>query len=64
MEKVVLAAVEDGRFDVGLFVYNFLQKEQGEKIIEACQKNKVGVTLMKTNPVKVYKRWKTGRIDR
>jgi len=60
MEKVMLTAAEDGRFDVGLFVYNFLQKEQGEKIIEACKKKDMGITLMKTNPVKVYKRWKTG----
>jgi predicted aldo/keto reductase-like oxidoreductase len=58
MEKVLLAAVEDGRFDVVLFVYNFLQKEQGEKIIEACRGKNMGVTLMKTNPVKVYSRWK------
>ncbi|MFC2142122.1 aldo/keto reductase [Acidobacteriota bacterium] len=60
MEKVLMAAVEDGRFDVALFVYNFLQKEQGEKIIRACREKDMGVTLMKTNPVNVYKRWKTG----
>ncbi|MFH1940643.1 MAG: aldo/keto reductase [bacterium] len=58
MEKVLLASVEDGRFDVVLFVYNFLQKEQGEKIIETCRKKNMGVTLMKTNPVNVYNRWK------
>ena len=58
MEKVVLAAVEDGRYDVVLVVYNFLQKEQGEKILKACASKKVGVTLMKTNPVNVYQRWK------
>jgi len=63
MEKVLLAAAEDGRFDVVLFVYNFLQKEQGEKIINACREKKMGVTLMKTNPVKVYNRWKAD-IDR
>ncbi len=58
MEKVMLAAVEDGRFDVGLLVYNFLQKEQGERIIDAFREKNMGVTLMKTNPVKVYSRWK------
>ena len=63
MEKVLLAAVEDGRFDVALFVYNFLQKEQGEKIIRACREKDMGVTLMKTNPVNVYNRWKVG-VDR
>ncbi|MFC1557198.1 aldo/keto reductase [candidate division KSB1 bacterium] len=56
MEDVILAAVDDGRFDVALFVYNFLQKEQGEKIIKACKSKNIGVTLMKTNPVNVYQR--------
>jgi predicted aldo/keto reductase-like oxidoreductase len=51
MENTVGAAVEDGRFDVALFVYNFLQKEQGERIIQACATKNVGVTLMKTDPV-------------
>jgi predicted aldo/keto reductase-like oxidoreductase len=60
MEKVLFAAADDGRFDVALFVYNFLQKEQGEKIIDACSKKNIGVTLMKTNPVKVFKRWNEG----
>lgn len=54
MEKVVLAAAEDGRFDVVLFVYNFLQKEQGERILKACKEKNMGTTLMKTNPVKFY----------
>ena len=51
MEDVIGAAAEDGRFDVTLFVYNFLQKEQGERIIETCRAKDMGVTLMKTNPV-------------
>ncbi|UCC39759.1 MAG: aldo/keto reductase [Candidatus Aminicenantes bacterium] len=54
MEKVVLAAAEDGRLDVVLFVYNFIQKEQGEKILKACKDKKMGTTLMKTNPVRFY----------
>ena len=51
MEDVIGAAAQDGRFDVALFVYNFLQKEQGERIIEACRGKDMGVTLMKTDPV-------------
>ncbi|MFC1661848.1 aldo/keto reductase [Gemmatimonadota bacterium] len=51
MESVIGAAVGDGRFDVALFVYNFLQKEQGERIIDACRTKDMGVTLMKTDPV-------------
>jgi predicted aldo/keto reductase-like oxidoreductase len=54
MEKVFLAAVEDGRFDVTLFVHNFIQKNQGEKIIKACKSKNMGTTLMKTDPVKFY----------
>jgi predicted aldo/keto reductase-like oxidoreductase len=51
MEDVIGAAAADGRFDMTLFAYNFLQKEQGERIIEACKGRDMGVTLMKTNPV-------------
>ncbi len=52
MEDIIGAAAEDGRLDVTLFVYNFLQKEQGERIIEMCRAKDMGVTLMKTNPVR------------
>ena len=57
MENVIGAAAQDGRFDVALFVYNFLQKDQGERIIEACRARDMGVTLMKTNPVGVVARY-------
>jgi predicted aldo/keto reductase-like oxidoreductase len=56
MENVVGAAAEDGRFDVALFVYNFLQRDQGQRIIQACRASDMGVTLMKTNPVGVVTR--------
>ena len=62
MDKVLLAAAEDGRFDVMLLVYNFLQREMGEKILKACQVNKIGATLMKTNPVGGYLEMKE-RVD-
>lgn len=58
MEKVALAAVEDGRFDVMLFVYNFLQRDQGARILRACKEKGVGATLMKTNPVLNYQEMK------
>jgi predicted aldo/keto reductase-like oxidoreductase len=54
MDKVILAAAEDGRFDVVLFTYNFIQKEMGNKILKACKNKNMGTTLMKTNPVKFY----------
>lgn len=50
MEKVLCAAAEDGRFDVMLLVYNFMNQEAGDKILAACKNNKVGTTAMKTAP--------------
>jgi len=50
MEKVCLAAAEDGRFDLMLFIYNFMNHEPGEKILAACKKNNVGTSAMKTSP--------------
>ncbi len=50
IEKVMTAAAEDGRFDVVLFVYNFLNKDAGERILEICKKHDVGTTAMKISP--------------
>lgn len=50
MEKVLCAAAEDGRFDLMLLVYNFMNKEAGNNILKACKKNDVGTTAMKTSP--------------
>jgi predicted aldo/keto reductase-like oxidoreductase len=54
MEKVLMAAVEDGRFDVLLIVYNFLQKEEGEKVIEAAANKNIATTIMKSDPLGRY----------
>ncbi len=54
MDKVILAAAEDGRFDVVLFTYNFIQRDMGDRILKACKDKDMGTTLMKTNPVKFY----------
>ncbi len=53
MEKVIVSAAEDGRFDIALFVYNFLKKEEGEKILAACKKYNIGTTAMKVAPGKI-----------
>jgi aryl-alcohol dehydrogenase-like predicted oxidoreductase len=63
MEQVHLAAAEDGRFDVALLVYNFIQHEMGENILKAYKKKGVGATLMKTNPVLNYLEMKE-RVDK
>jgi predicted aldo/keto reductase-like oxidoreductase len=54
MGKVLLAAVEDGRFDVFLLAYNFLQMDQAEEVLKAARKKNIGTALMKTTPVALY----------
>ncbi len=54
MEDILTTAIEDGRFDVVLMVYNFLQEDAGKRIIQKCAENDVGVTIMKSNPVLKY----------
>jgi predicted aldo/keto reductase-like oxidoreductase len=54
METVILGAIDDGRFDVLLFVYNFIQREAGEQILEAAAKKNIGTTIMKSNPLARY----------
>ncbi|OGF61629.1 MAG: hypothetical protein A2Y62_06505 [Candidatus Fischerbacteria bacterium RBG_13_37_8] len=54
MEKIMTAAAEDGRFDVALFVYNFLQHDMGENILKIFKEKNIGATLMKVNPLLEY----------
>jgi predicted aldo/keto reductase-like oxidoreductase len=54
MEKVLMTAAHDGRFDVMLMVYNFLTRESSERILKVCKEKNIGVTLMKVNPVSDY----------
>lgn len=51
MENIMIAAANDGRFDVALFVYNFLYPTMGENILRVFQEKNIGATLMKVNPV-------------
>jgi predicted aldo/keto reductase-like oxidoreductase len=50
MEKIVGTAVNDGRYDIVMFVHNYVQKERGETILKECAKKNIGVLLMKTDP--------------
>lgn len=50
MEAILTAAAEDGRFDVMLMIYNYLNREVTERILAACKKNNVGTTAMKISP--------------
>jgi predicted aldo/keto reductase-like oxidoreductase len=54
MDKILLSAAQDGRFSLMLLVYNFIQKEMGEKVLNACHEKKIGATIMKYNPVGNY----------
>jgi aryl-alcohol dehydrogenase-like predicted oxidoreductase len=54
MGDVLLAGAEDGRFDVYLMAYNYLNHDQSEKVLQVCKEKGVGTTLMKTNPVGGY----------
>jgi predicted aldo/keto reductase-like oxidoreductase len=50
MEKVLCAAALDGRFDVMLLVYNFMNEKAGNTILKTCKEKNVGTTAMKTAP--------------
>jgi predicted aldo/keto reductase-like oxidoreductase len=54
MEKILLAAAEDGRFDVVLMAYNFLKDDKSERVLEVCSQTNIGTTLMKVNPIRSY----------
>jgi predicted aldo/keto reductase-like oxidoreductase len=54
MEKVLMTAVEDGRFEVFLMAYNFLKMDESERVLEACREKGIGTTIMKSTPVGIY----------
>ncbi|MFW6123625.1 MAG: aldo/keto reductase [Acidobacteriota bacterium] len=54
MEKVLLSAAEDGRFDVFLMAYNFLKMDQSEKVLKVCRQKNIGTAIMKATPVAIY----------
>lgn len=66
MEKILLAAADDGRFDVLLLAYNFLRRNKGEKILDVCNQKNIGTALMKTSPIGDYNKLKAqvGRLER
>jgi predicted aldo/keto reductase-like oxidoreductase len=59
MEKVLMSAAEDGRFDVFLMAYNFLRRDQAERVLGVCRDRKIGVALMKTTPIAIYEALKS-----
>ena len=57
MEAILGTAIEDGRFDLLLLVYNYIQREAGERILKACRAKNIATTLMKSNPFAGYVNW-------
>jgi predicted aldo/keto reductase-like oxidoreductase len=53
-EEVLLTAIEDGRFDVILLPYNFMEKEMSGRVIKAAKKRNIGTLAMKSNPIRFY----------
>ena len=54
LEKVLMAAVDDGRFDVFLLAYNFVNSDMAEKVMGVCEEKGIGTAIMKANPVQLY----------
>lgn len=50
MKDVLLSAVADGRFDLMLMVYNFMNHHVTDEVIAACKEKNIGTTAMKTSP--------------
>jgi len=54
LEKVLMTAIEDGRFDMFLMAYNFVNAPVVDKILTACEEKDIGTVIMKSNPVMLY----------
>jgi predicted aldo/keto reductase-like oxidoreductase len=50
MGTIVNAAIDEGFYDLFLIVYNYLQREEAEKIIKRSKEHDIALTLMKTDP--------------
>ncbi len=48
MDTVLLKAVEDGRYDIMLLSYGFVNKDEGERVLAACKEKNIGTTIMKS----------------
>lgn len=53
-EEVLMAAIEDGRFDVIFLPYNFMEREMGGRVLEAAKKKNIGTLGMKSSPIYIF----------
>lgn len=53
-EEVLMTAINDGRFDIIMLPYNFIDAEMGARVLKACNNNDIGTLIMKSNPIQIY----------
>lgn len=63
LEDILMAAIEDGRFDVIFLPYNFLSAETGERVMKACREHDIGTMIMKSNPLLAWENY-TSMLER
>ena len=54
LDTILMSAIEDGRFDVILLAYNFVNADIAEKVLETCDKKGIATMIMKSNPVHIF----------
>ena len=54
LDTILMSAIEDGRFDVILLAYNFVNADIAEKILDECDKRGIATMIMKSNPVHIF----------
>lgn len=54
LDTILMSAIEDGRFDVILLAYNFVNAEIAEKVLDECDKRGIATMIMKSNPIHIF----------
>jgi predicted aldo/keto reductase-like oxidoreductase len=54
LDTILMAAIKDGRFDVLLLAYNFMNAEIVERVLNVCEQKNIATIIMKSNPVYIY----------
>jgi len=54
LEKVMMTAIDDGRFDVFMMTHNYLTQDVTGRILDACTEKNIGTAIIKSNPVMLY----------
>lgn len=54
LDTILMAAVEDGRFDVIQLAYNFFNRDKAERVIDACEQKNMGTQIIKSNPIQLF----------